>query len=183
MHRADLWTKTLRATRGTNFLPSPMFTFNLVLSCAPVAPISALDIRKCCADLVILQRAMKYVCSHCGADCETPLQCSRCKSVVYCGPACQRASWKAGKFRDMPAPRKRPECVHVNVRGAHVPRMCVQATRQSVRPLKGSRTLARRGQTVAGEAAAQLEAQLRLTRWSRRFRSWCTICLGAWPNG
>jgi hypothetical protein len=39
---------------------------------------------------------MKYVCSHCAVDCETPSQCSRCKSVVYCGSACQRAHWKAG---------------------------------------------------------------------------------------
>ena len=39
---------------------------------------------------------MKHVCIQCGIDCERPSQCSRCKSVVYCGPACQKSHWKAG---------------------------------------------------------------------------------------
>ena len=82
----------------------------VILSCAPGGTNLSLDIRKCCADLVILQRAMKYVCSHCGADCETPLQCSRCKSVVYCGPACQRAHWALGHRAEC-QPRPEPQAV------------------------------------------------------------------------
>ena len=34
-------------------------------------------------------------CNVCMED-DVPLQCSRCKSVRYCGKACQKKDWKKG---------------------------------------------------------------------------------------
>jgi hypothetical protein len=46
-------------------------------------------------------RFAKYLCGACGkppATGEALLRCGRCRAVSYCGPACQRAHWKAHKM-------------------------------------------------------------------------------------
>ena len=37
------------------------------------------------------------VCAACSAAGSDLLQCSRCRAVSYCGPACQRRHWRAHK--------------------------------------------------------------------------------------
>ncbi len=39
-----------------------------------------------------------WPCGHCGKCGTKHLQCSRCKSVMYCSKACQRAAWKTHKL-------------------------------------------------------------------------------------
>ena len=39
------------------------------------------------------------ICSGCMKENTARSRCARCKVVHYCGPACQRAHWKAGHKR------------------------------------------------------------------------------------